>query len=267
MIGLLLGCGLMTGVLSSFFGVGGGIIMVPTMYFLFPDYPATLVIGTSLTVICLNGLLNTYFYYKKKTPIKKELLYFLAPGMIGGAYLGSLAAKNFDTRTIKVILAAVLLIVGVRLFRRARKKDSTVTSDTIPEIPAWKLLITGSIGGTISGSTGLGGGAILTPILIEMGKVPIKFIPAHNNIMKVCAAIVGIAHALTYSAPANVEYAEYCVGHINLLIVGIILIGSNVGIRLGIYLIHKINQRTAELLFSLLLILVSTKILHSTFYS
>lgn len=267
MIGLLLICGLATGILSSFFGVGGGIIMVPAMYFLFPEYPATMVIGTSLSVICINGLLNTYLYYKKKTPIKKQLLYYLAPGMIGGAYLGSLAAKHFDLVTIKILLASILTVVGIRIFLRARKtspEDKEVNVDKIPEISRFKLSAIGTLGGTVSGATGLGGGAILTPILIEMGKVPIKFIPAHNNIVKVCAAVVGIIQALRYQTPTDLPYAEYCLGHINLMIVGIIFIGSNVGIRLGIYLMHKVKQRTAEILFSILLILVSSKIFYST---
>lgn len=267
MIGLLLICGLATGILSSFFGVGGGIIMVPVMYFLFPEYPATLVIGTSLSVICINGLLNTYLYYKKKTPIKKQLLYYLAPGMVGGAYIGSLAAKNLDLATIKIFLATILMVVGIRIFLRARKSNSEVkevTVDSIPEISPIKLSAIGTLGGTVSGATGLGGGAILTPILIEVVKVPIKFIPAHNNIVKVCAAVVGIIQALRYETPTNLPYAEYCFGHVNLMIVGIIFIGSNVGIGLGIHLMQKVKQRTAEILFSILLILVSSKIFYST---
>lgn len=262
MIITLLICGLITGVLSSFFGVGGGMVIVPTLYFLFPEYPHTMVIGTSLGVIFVNGLLNTYLYYKKKTPINKRLLMLIAPGMMIGAYIGSLAAKNFETITIKILLAFILVVVGLRLI--LKKKSDKEKQEVIPEISAPLLLGTGLLGGTVSGTTGLGGGAVLTPMLIEVGKAPIHLIPAHNNIMKVLAALVGIVQALTYTTPDSIPYAQYCLGHLNYFIIFIMFIGSNIGIRIGIYTIHKIEQRTAEILFSILLIGVSSKILYST---
>jgi uncharacterized membrane protein YfcA len=262
MIVTLLICGLMTGILSSFFGVGGGIIIVPTLYFMFPEYPHTLVIGTSLSLIFVNGLLNTYLYYKKKTPINKRLLLLLGPGMLIGAYIGSIATERLDTIVIKIILAVILVVVGIRLI--FKKKSKIEDNPSIPKIPPFTLITTGLLGGTVSGATGLGGGAVLTPILIEVGKAPIRLIPAHNNIMKALAALVGIAKSLTYATPSAVAYAEYCIGHINYFFVAIMFIGSNIGVRTGIYMIHKIDQRTAEILFSILLIGVSSKILYST---
>ena len=170
MILTLLICGLITGILFLFFGVGGGMVIVPTLYFLFPEYPHTLVIGTSLGVIFINALLNTYLYYKKKTPINKRLLLLIAPGMIIGAYLGSLAARNFEVSTIKILLSLVLGFVGIRLVFRSKNKNNN--KKFILKIPAPILLGAGLLGGSVSGTTGLGGGTVLTPMLIEIGKCP-----------------------------------------------------------------------------------------------
>lgn len=264
MILTLLICGLITGILSSFFGVGGGMVIVPTLYFLFPEYPHTLVIGTSLGVIFINALLNTYLYYKKKTPINKRLLLLIAPGMIIGAYLGSLAARNFEVSTIKILLSLVLGFVGIRLVFRSKNKNNKQKQQFIPKIPAPILLGAGLLGGSVSGTTGLGGGTVLTPMLIEIGKAPLHLIPAHNNIMKALAALVGVIQASRYATPSNIPYSDYCMGQVNLFVLFIIFIGSNAGIRVGIYTNDKIKQRTAEILFSILLIGVSSKILYST---
>lgn len=262
MIGTLIVSGLGTGILSTLFGVGGGTIIVPVLYFLYPELPPTLVIGTSLGVILVNSLLNTYLFHKKGFLPSKQVIIALGAGMAIGGMAGFYAAELLSARFIKIFLACVLLIVSFRLVRK--KKITGEQSAAPPAQNAPLLFGTGTLGGVISGMTGLGGGSILTPILIEFFKTPLNKIPAFTNVAMAFAAISGIIKSMTLSkAGLDIPYASYSIGHVHIMFIGVIFLGAFFGAKIGIYLGNKIPQRKAELLFSLFLFLVSSKLFHS----
>ena len=69
LIVILIFCGMLTNLMSAIFGIGGGVLMVPILYTLFPDFPLQMVAATSLTIVIGSSLINLFYFYKQKIQI------------------------------------------------------------------------------------------------------------------------------------------------------------------------------------------------------
>lgn len=107
--------GLLGGVMSGLFGIGGGIVIVPALvYFLsFEQHKAQ---GTSLLALVFPvGLLAVINYYKQEAvDIKAGLL--VAAGLLVGALAGSKIALGLDQTTMRKSFAVFLVVVGIYQF-------------------------------------------------------------------------------------------------------------------------------------------------------
>ena len=64
---ILILCGVMTNMMSAIFGIGGGVLMVPILYTLFPQFPLQMIAATSLTMSSgLHPLINLIYFTNKK---------------------------------------------------------------------------------------------------------------------------------------------------------------------------------------------------------
>ena len=117
---LFLGIGLSAGVLSGLFGIGGGILIVPSLIF-FAKFPAKLALGTSLGALLLPvGLLGAYTYYKGgNLDIRASLL--LALGLFFGAWGGARLAQVLPAATLQRMFAVFIALMAVRLWMDAGK--------------------------------------------------------------------------------------------------------------------------------------------------
>ena len=63
---ILIGCGIITNIMSAIFGIGGGVLMVPILYTLFPEFPLQMVAATSLTIVMGSSMINLVYFYRQK---------------------------------------------------------------------------------------------------------------------------------------------------------------------------------------------------------
>ncbi len=106
--------GLLAGVASGFFGIGGGIIMIPAMVYFFhlTQHEAQ---GTSLAVLLLPvGILATIKYYQEGN-VKLIMAVYIAVSFIVGAYLGAILAHYISDPTLKRAFGVLLLLVSIRM--------------------------------------------------------------------------------------------------------------------------------------------------------
>jgi uncharacterized membrane protein YfcA len=115
-----LAIGLAAGVLSGLFGIGGGILIIPSLIFL-AKFPTKLAIGTSLGAMLLPvGLLGAYTYYQDgNLNLKASLLIGL--GLFLGAYAGARVSQQLSGVTVQRMFAIFLVVVAVRLWIEAGK--------------------------------------------------------------------------------------------------------------------------------------------------
>jgi uncharacterized protein len=115
-----LAIGLVAGVLSGLFGIGGGILIIPALILL-AKFPTKLALGTSLGAMLLPvGLLGAYAYYQQgNVNIKASLL--VGMGLFLGAYVGARLAQQLSGATLQRLFAVFIVLMAVRLWIEAGK--------------------------------------------------------------------------------------------------------------------------------------------------
>ncbi len=109
--------GLLAGILSGVFGIGGGVIMVPLLVFLLGvnQHQAQ---GTSLAVLSVPvTFLAAYTYYKSgEDVVNWKYALIIAACFVVGGYFGSKIAIAINEQLLKKIFAVILLLVAVKMF-------------------------------------------------------------------------------------------------------------------------------------------------------
>ena len=163
--------GVAAGGLSGMFGIGGGIVLVPVLGALLglSQHQAQ---GISLaTMLAPIGLPAVLHYRKAGHAIRWRLVAYLFGGFIVGITAGSLLANALPGRVLRSAFIGLLLLMALRFALAARNRQ---VPEPKPEPPHAHLLgfglAIGAAGGLASGLLGIGGGAIVIPLLaIWMG--------------------------------------------------------------------------------------------------
>jgi len=112
---LLLLIGLVSGVFGGMLGIGGGVIMIPALVFLFGMSQQTAQ-GTSLAVMLPPiGLLAVLNYYKAGQLNMKYALIISAAFLIGG-YFGSLISLNIPENIMRRLFAVLMIVISIKMF-------------------------------------------------------------------------------------------------------------------------------------------------------
>jgi uncharacterized membrane protein YfcA len=105
--------GLVGGVASGLFGIGGGIVMVPAMvYFLGTGIKTA--VGTSLVVIIPTAITGS-FKHQQLGNIDWRLALSLIPLAMAGSYLGAALTQSLPAATLKKMFGGVMVLAGLRL--------------------------------------------------------------------------------------------------------------------------------------------------------
>jgi uncharacterized protein len=105
--------GLVSGVTSGLFGVGGGIVMVPAMFWLL-QMPIKSAIGTSLAVIIPTALMGTYKHFNQGN-VDWKVATALIPTAVAGGYLGAWLVSQLSAEQLRRAFAVLLVVAGLRL--------------------------------------------------------------------------------------------------------------------------------------------------------
>lgn len=112
---LLVLTGLMAGFIAGGLGVGGGIIIIPALVFIF-GFTQHEAQGTSLAVLAVPfGFIVAAYNYHKKGFINYKFALVLIIAFLVGSYLGSLISVNIPAKTLKRAFGALLLIAGAKM--------------------------------------------------------------------------------------------------------------------------------------------------------
>jgi hypothetical protein len=171
--------GLVAGIASGMFGIGGGVIIVPALTTLL-GFGLKQAVGTSLTVILLPVSLFAVIAYYRAGQLKINTAAWVAGGIILGAVIGAKIAIDLPTDTLKRLYGIFLLWMAWR-FAEPRKfyaerwgrQPVMPAAARTAEPPvgaqlAAGLLILGFVAGIASGLFGIGGGVVIVPVLVAL---------------------------------------------------------------------------------------------------
>ena len=241
--------GMAVAFISTLFGLGGGIIMVPILSLILP-YSHLEAVATSLMTIVLVASLNTYNFNRKKV-----IVWSVVPWIALTSSIFAFTSAQFSTRIPEKLLILIficfLLWVAIRTFLIKSDGGFTEKREHTKLIP----LGIGTVSGLISGVTGIGGGGITTPLMLVSRLVKnIEAAPTSNAIMVFTALFGSLSFAMTdYQATGYIT-----LGYIHLDTALLLFAGSAVFSRIGV----RINQdiplfwRKTVLAFLLLIICI-----------
>ena len=156
--------GAFAGMLAGLLGVGGGLIIVPTLVwsFLFQGMTEAIVmhlaIGTSHATIVITSLSSIRAHHRRSAvlwPVFRRL----TPGIIVGALLGVTIASALPGSTLKTVFGVFALLVAAQMSFGAKPPPHR----GLPGTPA--MLATGGVIGAVSAIVGIGGGSLTVPFL------------------------------------------------------------------------------------------------------
>lgn len=121
--------GIAAGILGGLVGVGGGLIIVPSLVY-FLGFSQKTAQGTSLGLILLPvGILGVLQYYKQGH-VDFRVVGLLALGFLAGSFFGSKIALSLSQETVKKIFAVFMIIIAVKMLFFDKTKKSSPDSTT-----------------------------------------------------------------------------------------------------------------------------------------
>lgn len=251
--------GLSSGLLAGLLGIGGGMVIVPGLFFIFQlmqipiDLLMHLAMGTSMCVMICTASASTWTH-QIKGDIKWDFLLKILPGIFLGLICGSFVSQHLSTRLLEWIFGIFLLIVSGRILLK-RKLISEQKSKT-PQLPFINLV--GMVIGLKSGLLGIGGGAISIPFLMYCG-LPMTEVAGTSASFSLPISILG-TFSLGIWAASHTHFpltTGYIYWPAVLLIAPFTMFGATLGTKLS----HIIPSEKMRLIFAWFLMIVSIRML------
>jgi uncharacterized protein len=265
---LLLILGLLAGTIGSLVGLGGGIIIVPSLLFLgssttlISAVTPQIAAGTSLLVIIFTGLSSTIAYYKqKKVDYKIGLLLFIGSGPAGiwGAWVNK--ELNVDAFSLwfgffMIFISFVLMVKDkINPIKRNNIKgiwrtynDSFGNEQTYGFNPITGFLIS-IIVGFLGGFLGIGGGSLMVPSLILLFHFPPHI-------------AVATSMFLLFLTSSTSSIAHIMMGNVNWLYALALIPGAWFGGKLGAFINQKLPGKTVVRILRIVLIIVGIQLIY-----
>ena len=246
------------GFMAGLLGVGGGIIIVPALYYAFTVLDFELVtrmhlaVGTSLAIIIPTSIIST------KTHMEYDAVDFKMVKSFGlfiliGVVLGTFLAVNLKTPTLVLFFSIFAFMVGLFfIFLREKLVENPKTiSDIIKNI-------SGIVIGFISIPLGIGGGSLMVPFMRTFGYDIRKSIGTAAAV-GFLIAISGTITMIIGGKIINNINTPFSVGYINLLGFAVFVPVTMIMARLGAKAVYKINKKLLSKIFGTFLIIVSVR--------
>jgi len=212
---VLIAVGILVGTLSGFFGIGGGMILVPILMLLGIDIKSA--IGISIVQMVFSSFYGSYLNHKKGSLVLGEGLWVGIGGFVGGA-IGAKVSDNVPEEVLQYLFLGLLLFALYRLFS-AKLTDDLVVKRLDKKI----LFLVGFIIGIFAISLGVGGSILLTPILAGFLHYPIKKAVSAGLFFVAFSSVAGLFMKLS-TGTIDLEKGMY------------VAVASLMGVYLGVWL-------------------------------
>ncbi|MGB9808134.1 MAG: sulfite exporter TauE/SafE family protein [Thermosulfidibacteraceae bacterium] len=246
MIFYLLLVGFFAGFLGGLLGVGGGIIMVPSFYFLFGNMHAS--VSTSVLSSVFFSLSATISYFLKGVrPVNLRNYLFLVLSAFFGSMLGVYLLKSVSSQDLKRFFAIFLTFVAIYLFVGGSKRVDS--GEKKKNVSFSVFILIGFFAGFISAFFGVGGGIVMVPALIYVGLSPIEAISTSIFTIPVVTLFSLTNYLLSGIYPKWIAIVT---------VVPAGILGSNIGVRFA----FSVSQILLRRLFALFIIVVVIRMLY-----
>lgn len=251
------GVGVIAGLFAGLLGVGGGIVIVPILAYIFtkqsiqPELVQHLALGTSLAVIIFTSISSTYAHIGRKA-VEWPVVLRITPGILIGGFIGSWLSAQLSTRMLKSLFIVYLFTVSGQMLLDIKPKTHKWPGN-------FSFLGVGMVIGSISSLVGIGGGTMSVPFMLRCNVTM-------YNAIGTSAAIsfpIALAGAAGYAVNGlkSASLPDSCIGYICLPAFFAVALASIVTAPVGARLAHNLPVQRLNNIFAGLLIIIGVKLL------
>ena len=252
-----------TGFMAGFFGIGGGLIMVPILFYIFgfagieQAFIMHLALGTSFSIIIPTSIISTMTHMKFKAvdfSIVKTFGVFVAIGVV----CGTIFAVSLKTSSLVLFFSIMTMLFSIYFLTVKEKINPTPR-----KINLIYRVVCGFLSGFLSAPMGIAGGVINTPVLKMFGYPIIVAIGCSAAVGFIIALVGAIGFAVSGSY-LNIN-VPLSLGFVNiptfLIFVPITMFMAKIGAKT----VHKFDKSLIGKLFGIYLFTISCKLFYEYF--
>ena len=245
------------GFVAGLFGIGGGLITVPFLYYIFgslgiePEYLMHLSVGTSFAIIIPTSAASVLTHHKFKAvdfTIVKSYGIFVILGVI----VGTIYAASLKTKSLILFFSVILFLLSIYLLLLKEKEN-----DVMVKMKLHLKVFLGFLVGFISAPMGIGGAVMNVPILKFFGYSINKAIGSAAAIGFLIALFGAIGFLITGSyLKTNLPMS---IGFLNIPTFLIFIPITTLMARIGARTVHRIDKNKISKFFGIFLLILATK--------
>ena len=260
---LMIAAAIPVGFFAGLFGIGGGLISVPFLFFIFElygidkEYLMHLTVGTAFTITILTSF-SSVLTHKKHNAVDMSIIKSFGVFVIIGVVSGTIIASKMNTKSLVLFFAIMVYILGAYLLLVKNNNKSA-----LPSFNLLPRLTFGFISGLISAPMGITGAMINVPVLRYFGYTINRAIGS--------AAVIGFIISLFGAAGFFISglYKEVdiplSIGFVNIPAFFIFVPITTYMARIGANTVHRLEKAKVQVLFGIFLYVMATIFLYRYF--
>ena len=251
------------GFLAGFFGIGGGLIMVPILFYIFSfvgiekTFVMHMAIGTSFLIIIPNSIISTITHMKFKA-VEFSIVKTFGIFVVIGVLLGTVFAVNLKTSGLVLFFSIMTMIFAIYFLIEKEK-----ISPAPRKINLIYKVICGFLSGFLSAPMGIGGGVFNTPIFKMFG-YPINVAIGTSAAIGFLIALIGAVGFAISGTYLNIN-VPLSLGFINIPTFLIFIPITTFMAKIGAETVHKFNKGLIGRIFGIYLFIVACKLFYDYF--
>ncbi|MBL4607176.1 MAG: sulfite exporter TauE/SafE family protein [Pseudomonadales bacterium] len=254
--------GSVAGTLAGLLGVGGGLVIVPVLVYLFqqqgfaPEVLTHMAVGTSLATIVMTSISSIRTHHAHGA-VQWSVFKQLVVGIVIGSLLGAVLADFIQGPWLQLLIGIFALVVAAQM-------GFGLKSQALRPLPGVKgMFISGGVIGSISALFGIGGGSVTVPLLTRFS------VPAQQAVATsaACGLPIAVAGSVGFMATGwgQTQLPALSIGYIYLpAFLGIVL-SSTLFAIFGARLAHQVSANTLKKIFALLLFVIGLRLVGAAF--
>lgn len=256
---IYLSMGAVVGFFAGLLGIGGGLIIVPALTFIFtaqdfpPDRILHLALGTTMATIIFTSAASLRAHHSYGA-INWVIVKHITPGIILGTFIGTTIASTLTNQVLSIIFVVFIFFAATQMLLKLNPVPSFQLPGKIG------LFAAGNLIGAISSLVAIGGGLLSVPFL------SICNVKLHQAIGTASAigfpiAITGTAGYITNGLMLAQSLPDYCLGYVYLPALAWLVLASMITAPYGARTAHSIQTATLKKIFVALLYCLGVKML------
>ena len=228
--------GLVGGFMAGLVGIGGGIVIIPLLVYV-AGLPVNIATGVSM-IQAFFATVSGLVVHRKKRSIDVRLGVLLGAVGVVGAAIGSFGSKSLSDVTLLTVYFVLVVVAVILMFMAPKGADATEYKYFPPLAGGLGLIV-----GVLAGMLGVGGGFIMTPLMISVMRIPTR-------------VAVGTSLLMILPTTLSGSVGKIATGQVDLNVAIVVIVGSIIGAQFGGRANARVAPSTVRLVLTVLLIVI-----------